>query len=329
MASKKAKAKELQRYRRLYAQAKKMNLLARPKDARKIKPTKYMKTKLNKLDKAGFLDGQFTTVKVGRDVAKAYKAAPTSWTPATFADRVVVPKSIAGSLPKTRGGKIVFIRPLKDGEHEMIPIPIKAVTVENMLDEIKANPIWELSKREDENFAFRIYGNASWETFGNLEAMIQYIETYYPHIEENETNLEDDDESRIPLIIYREKKNWRMASERIDKAARRRVISRKKRRSELSPERRQQLLERDRKRIQIWRQRYPEKYTEQLARRKELARKRKEKMTPEQMARWRERDKIRKQIARENEDEISAELRKLKDRETKREKRNAKKKKKS
>jgi len=329
MASKKAKAQQLQRYRKLYAEAKRLGVIAKPKDARKIKPTKYMKTKLNRLEKSGLLSGEYTSVKVGAKVARSYKEAPTAWTPATFGERVIVPKKVMGSLPKTRGGKIVFIRPLTDGEHEMIPIPIKATTVEGMIAEIEGNPVWEHSKREDENFAFRIYGNASWETFGNLERMIQYIETYYPHIEENETNLDDDNETKIPLIIYREKRNWRMAPERLEKARRRRVIKSKKRRRDMSPEQRERVLERARKRLEIWRKRYPKKYEEQLKKRREMARKRRETMDDETKARWREREKIRKRIAREAEDEIATELRRIKDRESKKEKRNAKKKRKS
>lgn len=298
-----------------------MGLLARPADARKIKPSKYMKAKLNRLDRQGILSGEYTTVKVDRQVAKQYRDAPTAWTPATFGDRVVVPKSVAGSLPKNRKGKLVFVRPLADGEHELIPIPIKATTVEGMLAEIEGNPIWLQSKREDENFAFRIYGNASWETFGNIEAMVRYIAEFYPHIEENETNLEDDDEAKIPLLIYREKKNWRMASERIQKARRRRSIKRKKLRKDMTPEQIEREREKYQKRMRQYREFWPEKYQAMLDKRRAYARARREKMTPEQLERWRERERVKKQIQREGETEAQKALRMLKDKERKRDKR--------
>lgn len=310
MASK--KRAELQRYRSLYAKAKANGLLAKPKDARSVKISKYMKGKLNKLEP--YLSGEYTSVKVDRKVARQYRDAPTSWTPVTFGDRVIVPKSVARAFPKSRGGKLVFVRPLKDGEHELIPVPIKATTVEAMLEEISGNPIYQQSKREDENFAFRIYGNASWETFGNLEALTRYIAEFYPHIEENETNLDDDDESKIPLLIYREKKNWRMAGERIEKARRRRSIKRRKLRKDMTPEQIERAREKYARRMEYYKKVYPEKYQEQLEKRRDYAKKRREKMTPEQVERWREKERIKKRIQREAESDVQKEIRLLKER---------------
>lgn len=325
MARKSKKSQELQLFRKRYAQAKKMGLLRSPKDARSVKPTRYMKTKLNKISE--YLGGEYTSVKVSPKVAREYREAPTSWTPLTFGNRVVVPKSVAGSLPKSRGGRLTFVRPLNNGEHELIPIPIKAVTVEKMLDEIRTSQVWKLSKRADEKFAFRVYGNASLISFETIEDLANYVSENY-QIEPNATNLDDDNEGDIPLLIYREKENWRMAPERERKAYRRREIRQAKRRSEMSQAQRDRLNERDRKRAKIYRERYPEKHQEQLRKRRERLKARNKKMSDQELSQWREAERVKKKIARSNEDDYARELRRKKDREAKRRNRkNAKKKK--
>lgn len=181
-----------------------------------MKPSAYMKTKLNKIAK--YLTPDYTTVKPSPQSFKAYKKAPSEITPFATMGRVVV-KNDPGAISTVRKGMITRIRKLKNGEFEKIILPI---TPQDLLDFnrlVELHPEWDFLLKvttddddTSEKFAFIFRGHPSLERYGSLAKLAEDLNNFYL------AKLEPDDpgfftntghEPDAPYVeLYREYKDW-------------------------------------------------------------------------------------------------------------------------
>lgn len=283
---------KIKHYRSLYAKAKRAGLVKGDKDARSFVPSKYMKTKLNKISE--YLTPEYTTVKPSKTAYKLYRAAPNQTTPFAAFGRVVVrndPKTKA----EIRKGFIARIRRLKNGTAERIILPITPQDLRDFAELVKKHPEWDdiLKVTTDdpdtsENFAFMFFGNPSLGRYGSMEALADALENMYL------SRVDPDDHgwftnmgkyAEAPYVeLYREYKDWDMAPVRhANRVARARERNENFMRSLTQDQRNKRALQRSEAR------QFQPSYIEQLAKRKQ---ERKEK-TPEQRAAELEKARIR------------------------------------
>lgn len=204
LAETKAKLKE---YRHLYSEAKKKGLVKGNLDARKLQPSKYMKAKLNKLAPYINAKEEYTFLKVDKSMAKRWKENPNSFAP-MVSNGVVIARQEPGIQNVVKKGFIRRIQKLEAGTHEYIPLPFKPRNWQEFKDEIEANPSYNelLRENEDELFNFKIFGQPSRDSYGNIEALIAHLEAYR-NFEEWDESYPDWFEENFEL--FRSYKNWK------------------------------------------------------------------------------------------------------------------------
>tara|TARA_R110000796_G_scaffold61138_1_gene141605 strand:- start:14493 stop:15431 length:939 start_codon:yes stop_codon:yes gene_type:complete len=263
------------RYRKLYAEAKRKGLVAGDKDARSLKPSAYMKTKLNKLQP--YLGSDYEAVKVSPNVARAFKETRGNNVPFVTRDRVLVRKQ-SNEYVTVKHGLPAKIRRLKAGDYEEIIIPVSVKTIGELEAAILNNPYWDdILKNPDENFRFSIGGSIveggspSNAGYLNLEELIAEIKAY----KTIEDNGEDDYPIEGSIHLYREYKDWKFPE--LDAERKRKFKERDEEFTRRQRERRQRKQERlpQSKRDQIARTRYIKKinspaYLRELEQRREV-----------------------------------------------------------
>jgi hypothetical protein len=288
------KSQRIKRYRSLYAKAKRKGLVKGDKDARSFNPSSYMRTKLNKMEP--YLSSDYTSLKLAPRMAKAYREAPSDITPLVSNGRVLV-RNEPRYKALVKNGVPARIRKLKSGQHEYVPLPIKPTSPEDLADVIRANPVFNQLKHEDELFAFKINGHPSYGMFPDLESLVQSLLRY----ETLDPTSNDEAEKIFRTIeIYRSAKdNWKWDDYRIQQRAiknrERNTRSRERRMSRMSEE------ERARYRADINERR---KRSESYKRQVERQREKRKSMTPEQLEaeRQKARERMRKRRAALRED---------------------------
>lgn len=252
-----ARGKTQRQYRSLYAKAKKLGLIRNAKDARSVNVSSYMRTKLNKLEP--FLNNEYSSVKVTKNIAKAYAENPTPDTPKVVGNRVIV-RNDKRAKAMVKKGAITFVRKLKRGEHERIILPFQASTVDEFMRKMKRYPALEATlKHEREDFAFRLYGHASWGTFVTLKDLFDFLEHYRSYAEYGEEFFSN-------IVLYRQFDNWRFDEERIKK--RREGVQRKRaaNKARFSKKHYEELKRRNRERVAKWRKQNPDAARRHIAR---------------------------------------------------------------
>jgi len=213
-----SRSQQLKKYRSLYAEAKRRGLVKGDKDARSFKPSGYMKTKLNKL--SPFMNENYTALKLKPDMARLYAQAPSDITPVVANGRVLV-RNEPRYKALVRRGIPTRIRRLGSGEHEFVPLPIKATSPEDLEDIIKANPVFNQLKYEDELFAFKINGHPSYGMYPDLESLV-YDLFRYENLDPLEVGNEDAEENFLSIEIFRSgNKNWKWDDYRMQERAKR------------------------------------------------------------------------------------------------------------
>lgn len=169
-------SKDLRELRSLYAKAKKKGLVRGNIDARKLKPTKYMRKKLGEL-KPYLTDGDYKVVKVDTSIAKRWRDNLNNLVPYVSGKSLIV-KADKQTVASVKGGSLVLIKPLKNGEIERVPIPGGPQNFLRLQNWIETSEETKRLKNEDEHWFFRIYGQNSVSPFENLRDMLRHLERY-------------------------------------------------------------------------------------------------------------------------------------------------------
>lgn len=282
------RSQRLKRYRSLYAAAKRKGLVKGDKDARSFVPSSYMRTRLNKL--APYLNEDYAALKVAPRVARAYAEAPSDITPAVANGKVLV-RNKPNYKALVRRGVPMRIRKLRSGEHEWVPLPIKATSPEDLEDVIKANPVFNQLKYEDELFAFKINGHPSYGMFPDLESLVFNL-LKYENLDPDKVGDEEAENNFLSIEIYRSaKNNWKWDDYRLQERARKNreknARSRQRRMARMTPEEKRRYQDDINER---------RKRSESYQRQVERQRQKRAQMTPEQKEE--ERRKARERMAR-------------------------------
>ncbi len=162
--------------RKLYVAARKKGLVRDQGPAKSFKPSKYMKTRLRQLEP--YLGPDYAVVKASPQLVEAWKGAPSSIVPVAFNRKLVVKKA-EGVKISTKGGVLAIRKHLKAGTYEQLPLPVNASNLQEFREWIRVNRYYnDILKHRDEVFNFRIYGNDSYNSFGDIEALLAELEKY-------------------------------------------------------------------------------------------------------------------------------------------------------
>lgn len=201
----KISAEKLAEYRRIYKLAKEAGLVTKKVAPSKLRPSKYMRTRLNSLKQ--YLTGEYEFLKADtpkrRKTAELFRKAPTPFVPKVV-NKVIIGKK-QGSAKLTWDNAILKrIRHLDAGEFENIPMPIKPRDLNDLRDFVEKNPyLNDVLKHDDEVFNFVIFGNKSIDSYGDLESLVRALEDFY------DTENFPEDWASIHLELFRSYKDWK------------------------------------------------------------------------------------------------------------------------
>lgn len=172
------KAVRLKEYRELYRRARMAGAVKDKGIPSKFKPTKYMKTKLNKL--RPYLSEEYKPLQAKSPqqlkTVREFKRNPSASFPVVF-NGVLFAKRENGYEPSFDMGFLKLKRHLEAGTFERIPLPINSTDWNDIKEYFLKNEyLNDVLKYEDEEFAYRIFGNNSISTFGDLEGLILHLE---------------------------------------------------------------------------------------------------------------------------------------------------------
>lgn len=242
----------VKRYRKLYAAAKRKGLVKGDKSAKTLVPSRYMVTKLNKLET--YLGPDYAAPKVSRGVRAAFKEAPSEIVPMIVSGRAIV-KRAPGQRVGMKGGVLSIRTKLTAGTFEELPLPVSVKTLADFREWIEANPYYNaILKHDREVFNFRIFQNDSYNSYGNIEALIGDLENYANEPPEGYgSNIEgewvDSEDLFTHFQLFRSYKDW-TAPEHAERKRiyqqRQRQEHRERKYNRLSPERKAAFDERQR-----------------------------------------------------------------------------------
>jgi hypothetical protein len=186
--------KALREFRHEIALLKKKGLVSKRVDARKQKPTRYMRDKLKKLHDV--IEGTQTSVKVDRKTAARYKASGFF----VFGNRVVVSKDKdERGRRDAKSGLIVLSKLGPRAPFEKVVMPYSIKNIDQFLSECRKSPpdpqIFAARKNPQDHWAFAYHGNNSLGTFETLDDLGIHLERY--------VSLLDDPRMFQHLILYR------------------------------------------------------------------------------------------------------------------------------
>lgn len=169
------KQAENRRLRALFNKAKRKGLVRPRALPRGWKPSRYMRGKLNQLEP--FLSSEYVALKVPARTARLWRDDETGTVKYVSRNRVLVKRS-KGEIAKVKGGRIVILKKLKDGEIERVPIPIRLQSFTDFADWSRSDPDLTKLINEDEMWTFRIYGSLASIPFRSLKALINALYRY-------------------------------------------------------------------------------------------------------------------------------------------------------
>lgn len=191
-------AQELREFRSKVSALKKAGLVSKRTDARKQKPTRYMKAKVKAL--APVLSGEMTGVKVGRDILERYKQGGFK----IINGRVMVNKD-HDEIALAKKGELIALRKIsKAFPFEKIVMPYRISTMTAFFEEARKSPpdpvIFASRKNAPEYWAFTYYGWNSLQTFEDLGLLAETLE-HYSSVEG--ASAEDLTEIFSNFVLYR------------------------------------------------------------------------------------------------------------------------------
>jgi hypothetical protein len=164
---------EIKAFRHQVSVLKSKGLISKRVDARKQKPTRYMKSKIAKLKP--ILDGTAAGVKVRPDLLRQYREAGFN----TLMGRVIVEKR-PEEMAAIRKGHAVLSSPLGPVHiQERLILPFSPRNVLDFETRLRKNPEhFNRLKASGDVFAFKIFGNNSLATFEDAESLLEYLNRY-------------------------------------------------------------------------------------------------------------------------------------------------------
>lgn len=199
-----------------------------------------------------YLGSDYVVVKASPKLEKVWRGSPSEIVPKTFNRKLVV-KRAPGTRVSTSGGILSLKRKLKAGTFESIPLPVSAHSLNDLKEWIETNPYYnDIMKNRDEVFNFKIFGNASYNNFGNLEALIDELEKYqnYDSEDENGDDWGDSESFYTNFELFRSYKDWKFPRDTPTYKARARQESKDRRRARklanMTDAKREAYLERER-----------------------------------------------------------------------------------
>jgi hypothetical protein len=187
----KAANAQLRAFRHDVAQLKKKGLLDKAYDARKVKPTRYLKTQLKRF--ADVLSGEAQPVKVSKEKAAKYAAQGYK----VKAGRVVVPKAKNEKVYAAKEGFRIKTT-TKTGSITRIDTGLH---LSNLQEWEKALRSTDFKLKKDERIAFQLYGNNSYQTFIDVEHLLMRLQNYATYEQVEASNDPDKQEQFITNVV--------------------------------------------------------------------------------------------------------------------------------
>lgn len=180
---------QLRAFRHHVKVLKSKGLVSKRVDARKQRPTRYMRAKVKQL--APILHGEAVGVKVRPDLLKKYKEAGFN-----IVNRRVIVEKTPEEISRTRKGLPLLRRHL-GGEfaQERLVLPFGPRNIDDFRAKVSADPrAFDSLKEPGDLFAFKLFGNNSLSTFDDIVSLLEYLEHYQVfssyHKEEAWTSLQ-------------------------------------------------------------------------------------------------------------------------------------------
>ena len=257
----KAANAQLRAFRHDVAQLKKKGLLDKAYDARKVNPTRYLKTQLKRF--ADVLAGEAQPVKVSKEKAKKFAQQGYK----VKAGRVVVPKAKNEKVYASKEGFRVKTT-TESGSITRIDTGLHLSNLQEWERQLRST---NFRLKENERIAFQLYGNNSYQSFIDIDHLLMRLQHYATYENVEASNDPDKQEQFITnVVIFKFERGAKLpeTGEAVEARAARRAKQAAVRREyveRMSPERR-------------------EKYNTQRAESERKRRERKRKvMTPEQI----------------------------------------------
>lgn len=170
-------ATRLKGYREAYKQARAKGLVKDKGAPSKYIPTRYAKTRLNKL-KPYLSEGYAVLKPSTKQERKTVREFKGSGQPVF--NGVILFKREGGYEPTLSDGILKLVRRLDAGTFERIPLPQNVRTLANFERYVADNEYLDtVLKHSGERFNFRIFGNNSIFSFDDLESLFNYIDQNY------------------------------------------------------------------------------------------------------------------------------------------------------
>lgn len=212
------RSQRLREYRSAYTLARKKGLVKDLGPGKNFKPSKYMKTKLNKIKP--LLKGDYQFVKLEAKQARQYRTLKNARVPlvSNGVAAVLAPKK--AKVKTNRQGLIQIIekefaevlgqlKPLEAGTYERIVLPFKPSSLDVLRKWVDENP--ELDddgrlKYDNEVFNYFIFGHPSHNSFQGLDGLIQYLEG---GASGNDDHTDAEWFSEANFELFRSYRDWR------------------------------------------------------------------------------------------------------------------------
>jgi len=174
----------LKEFRSKVAKLKKKHVVSKRVDARSQRATKYMLAKVRKFEDV--LSGNAIAVKATKKVREKYTEAGIFPERGSF---LIVPSEMKGQRAKIKKGRdlVEITTPLKWGEEREIVLPFKPVNMIDLANKIAADPNFDGLKKADEQFAFRLFGHNSIQSFPDAAHFSDYVRVRYQHLFQGRT----------------------------------------------------------------------------------------------------------------------------------------------
>lgn len=167
----------LKQFRSDVAKLKKKGIVSGRVDARKQSATKYMQAKVRKY--RDVLDGTAIAVPAPRNVRDQYT---TKGVLEARGKMLIAPREFENQRARLKKGLVHVSRALKNGTEEYVILPFRPVDMPDLINQLKADPTLDGLKREDEMFAFRLFGHNSSDGFFDMEELVDHVERNYKHL---------------------------------------------------------------------------------------------------------------------------------------------------
>jgi hypothetical protein len=162
---------ELKAFRHNLSILKKKGVVPKSVDARSQTITRHYKDQIKK--NLAIIEGRETAVKLSAEKVKEYKAGGHR---TVGKNRVVVQKH-QGEQVHVSHGEVYVTRALKNGDIQRVILPVSFDRLSYWLDGAP-DPYLDTLKNNNEQFAFRYFGNNSVSTYNSFEQLRRHMDHY-------------------------------------------------------------------------------------------------------------------------------------------------------